>query len=88
MRAVRPLADEPWRQLQEGLQTYLRLVAANADLAHVVPAEVEAANRFCAPAGATALKLAKARFRQIMTRMTKGGILERSGTDHSDPEDD
>jgi hypothetical protein len=65
-----------------------RIVAANADLAHVVPAEVEAASRFCAPAGATALKLAKARARQIMTRMAKGGILERSGTDHSDPEDD
>src|SRR3984957_14323326 len=34
--AVRPLADEPWRQLQEGLQTYLRLVAANAEAQRIL----------------------------------------------------
>jgi AcrR family transcriptional regulator len=34
--AVRPLADEPWRQLQEGLQAYLRLVAANREAQRVL----------------------------------------------------
>ena len=34
--AVRPLADEPWRQLQEGLQAYLRLVAANKEAQRVL----------------------------------------------------
>jgi AcrR family transcriptional regulator len=34
--AVRPLADAPWRQLQEGLQSYLRLVAANAEAQRVL----------------------------------------------------
>jgi AcrR family transcriptional regulator len=34
--AVRPLADDPWRQLQEGLQTYLRLVGANAEVQRIL----------------------------------------------------
>jgi AcrR family transcriptional regulator len=34
--AVAPLADDPWRQLLEGLQAYLRLVAASREVQRIL----------------------------------------------------
>jgi AcrR family transcriptional regulator len=60
--AVLPLADDPWRQLLAGLQAYLRLVAANAELQRVLLIDGPAV-------------LGWARWREIQSEYTFGHLV-------------
>ena len=62
-----------------------RLVAALVDLAHVVPAEVDAANEFCAPLGPTGIKVARARSREVIKYLHDNGVPELHDAPPSGP---